>query len=174
MKSGELAGREVARYLRPEAEVVPFQPRPELAELLNWCTTGGHLSVRLLVGVGGTGKTRLALRLGQELSANGWRVSWVWRGHESEAVALVRDLGQPSLLLVDYAETRDSLGRLLADVAASTDGPDLRVLLLARGTGEWWQHLVANSDEAVARLLTVPPVTLGTISIEGGAGQGFR
>jgi hypothetical protein len=59
--------------LRPEEQVVPFRARPELDDLLDWCVNGGHAGVRLVTGDGGSGKTRLALRLGEELMASGWQ-----------------------------------------------------------------------------------------------------
>ncbi len=40
MSPGERAGLAVARYLRPEEQVVPFLPRPELDELVRWFPQG--------------------------------------------------------------------------------------------------------------------------------------
>jgi len=68
---------------------VPFRKRLELAELLRWCTSVGHAAVQLVTGEGGTGKTRLALRLGGELAATGWQPLWVPRGSERDAIAAV-------------------------------------------------------------------------------------
>ncbi|GAA5068795.1 ABC-type hemin transport system substrate-binding protein [Thermocatellispora tengchongensis] len=48
------------------------------------------------------------------------------------------------LLVVDYAETRTGLAALLQQVAADT-GRRVRVLLLARSAGEWWQRLGGES-----------------------------
>ena len=62
-------------------------------------------------------------------------------------------VGQPCVLVVDYAETRTELVGLLNDVAAGDGGPDLRVLLLARSAGEWWQQLPASAEEQAAVLL---------------------
>ena len=153
MRPGEHAGLPVARYLRPEEAVVPFRARPELDELLGWCVSGGHAAVRLVIGDGGAGKTRLALRLGEELAGHGWQPLWVPRGAEREAVGAVHTVGQPCVLVVDYAETRSDLAGLLDQVAADEDGPDLRVLLLARSAGEWWQQLLASVEEQTAALL---------------------
>jgi hypothetical protein len=50
----------VARYLRPEAEVVRFWPRRELADLLGGVAAGELVAVRLVTGPGGSGKTRVA------------------------------------------------------------------------------------------------------------------
>jgi hypothetical protein len=36
--------------------------------------------------------------------------------------------------------------RLLTDVAGSLNGPDLRVVLLARNSGQWWQELIDSAD----------------------------
>jgi hypothetical protein len=69
---------------------------------------------------------------------------------------------------VDYAETRDVLRAMLSEVVADTSAPDARVLLLARGPGEWWQRLISSSEERVARLLAEPPVLLGPLQVEGG------
>ena len=174
MRPGEHAGLPVARYLRPEEAVVPFRARPELDELLGWCASGGHAAVRLVTGDGGAGKTRLALRLGEELAANGWQPLWVQRGSEREAVGAVHTMGQPCVLVVDYAETRSDLAGLLDDVAADQDGPDLRVVLLARSAGEWWQQLLASAEERTAALLEADaPVTLGPVRAAGGLQEVF-
>jgi len=160
-----LVGQQVARYLRPENQVVSFRPRPELSELLAWSTGTGHIRVRLVTGGGGAGKTRLALRLGEELTACGWLPLWVPGGREGEAVSAVRGLGEPCLLVVDYAETRERLAEMLAALTDSQDVPDVRLLLLARSAGEWWQQLANSSNEQVAGLLeAATPVKLGPVT----------
>ena len=55
------------------------------------------------------------------------------------------------MMLVDYAETRLSLASMLRAVADDSGGR-LRVLLLARGAGEWWAQLEASSDASVRSL----------------------
>jgi hypothetical protein len=170
----EHAGLSVARYLRPEEAVVPFRVRPELAELVDWCVTGAHAAVRLVTGAGGAGKTRLALRLGDELTVNGWQPLWVPRGSEREAVAAVNEIGQPCVLVVDYAETRSDLAGLLNDVTTARDAPDLRVVLLARSAGEWWQQLLASAEEQTAALLEAHEViNLGPVHAAGGMQEVF-
>jgi len=164
---GDRPALSVARYLRADEQVVPFRGRPELDELLTWCGADGRARVRLVTGDGGAGKTRLALRLCKDLAAQGWRSLWVHPGREAYAAEAVRKLG-PGVLVVDYAETRDSLRSMLSEVVADGAASDVRVLLLARSPGEWWQRLAANSPEQVARLLIEPPVVLGPIQVEGG------
>ena len=174
MRPGERADLAVARYLRPEEQVVPFRSRPELDELLAWCVSEGHARIRLVTGNGGAGKTRLALRLGEGLAANGWQPLWVKRGAEREALRDVRQMGCPCVLLVDYAETRSDLAALLDDVASDEDGPEVRVVLLARSAGEWWQRLLASVDELTAELLEASAlVTLGSVRAAGGMREVF-
>jgi hypothetical protein len=164
---GERHSLSVARFLRAEEEVVPFRARPELGELLAWCGAGARVGVRLLTGEGGAGKTRLVLELCGQLAAKGWQPLWVRQGTEAHAAEAVRELG-PCVLVVDYAETRDGLGVMLGEVAAITSALDVRVVLLSRRVGEWWQRLISSSADRVARLLEEPPVTLREITIDGG------
>ena len=149
--AGSPGGHGAAWYLRPEAQVVAFRPRPELDQLREWCVAGGRLGVRLVTGEGGSGKTRLARRLAAGLSGHGWRTLWVERGQEQAAVGTVRDIGEPAVLVVDYAETRPGLAGLLAEAAAVEDCPDLRVVLLARSAGEWWRQLLAEADDRLSQ-----------------------
>ena len=87
----------------------------------------------------------------------------------------VHTMGQPCVLVVDYAETRAELVGLLDDVAADHDGPDLRVVLLARSAGEWWQQLVASAEERTAALLeTGELLTLGPVCAAGGMREVFE
>ena len=175
MTGGEHLGLPVARYLRPEEAVVPFRSRPELDELLGWCVSGARAAVRLVMGDGGAGKTRLALRLWTELEATGWQPLWVHRGLERDAVRAVHAVGQPCVLVVDYAETRSDLVGLLDDVTTDLDAPDLRVVLLARSAGEWWQRLVASVEEHTAALLEAhAPVVLGPVHAAGGPQEVFN
>ena len=102
---------------------------------------------------GRLGETRLALQLAADLAADGWRTMWVERGQEGTAVSTVRDVGEPAVLVVDYAETRPGLAGLLAQAAAAEDCPDLRVLLLARSAGEWWRQLLDGADYRLSQVL---------------------
>jgi hypothetical protein len=68
-----------------------------------------------------------------------------------------------TLLIVDYAETRAGLTRMLSALATEL-GRDVRVLLLARSTGDWWDQLGVGEpavwdlvQEARAAQLSLPP-----------------
>jgi hypothetical protein len=73
----DLNGAGVARYLRPEAEAVRFWGRPELDDLVRWAVSDDRVSIQLVIGAGGSGKTRLARQLGEKVAALGCRSWWV-------------------------------------------------------------------------------------------------
>jgi tetratricopeptide (TPR) repeat protein len=130
--------------------------------------------MRLVTGSGGAGKTRLARQLTEELAANGWQPLWVPREPEIGAIEAVHAMGQPCVLIVDYAETRNGLADMLNDLAADQDAPDFRVLLLARSAGEWWQQLLASAERQATSLLSAhTPMTLGPVLTAGGPQELF-
>ena len=80
-------GLSPAGLLRPDRAVVEFTGRDaELGELLAWCSSDVQRSVRVLVGAGGTGKTRLALQVASEWQAAGH--AWRLVGAGAEGIAL--------------------------------------------------------------------------------------
>ena len=76
------------------------------------------------------------------------------------------------LLVADYAETRTGLPAMLT-AAAAPGGPVVRVLLLARSAGEWWQQLQRSCPEQVSDLLPGAPVTLGPVAAPASQGEVF-
>ena len=150
----EVVDRGLAVLLRPDRATIRFTGRETELEMLRaWCGSGDARSVRTIVGAGGIGKTRLALTVASEWESRGDEWRRVDAGQEVEAVAAARGVTSgPVLLLVDYAETRADLEAMLRAVLADP-GP-IRVLLVARSLGEWWDRLIEKSAFAVARLLT--------------------
>lgn len=154
----------VTRYLRPEAEVVRFWPRPELDELMQWVISDQRLSIQLVTGTGGSGKTRLARQLGDQVRDLGWRSWWIPAGEESKAPLMARQSRVPVLLVTDYAETRVDLSVMLNAAASDLRGPKHRILLLARSAGEWWQRLQDSCPDSVIELIAASaPMTLGPV-----------
>ncbi|MEU6486327.1 trypsin-like peptidase domain-containing protein [Streptomyces sp. NPDC046887] len=146
--------------LSAHAETVAFQGRTdELNGLRTWCESGPQgLSVRVVTGPGGQGKTRLARRLTAMMAEDGWVT-----GH------LRSDLGDrglddfaplrtalPLLLVVDYAETRPYVVRRLL-TALYRSPHRVRVLLLARSDGAWRTSSLEALRE-VAELLDLAQV----------------
>ncbi|MEG3635532.1 hypothetical protein [Micromonospora palythoicola] len=133
----------VVWLLHPQAAVVGFVGRGSLlAALDGWCADPAASVVRLLVGAGGVGKTRLGRHFAGRSS--GWTWWPVAPDKEAAVVGLLEGGERPArlLLTMDYAETRDpqALAHLLC--AAQRVG-GVRVLLLARSAGLWWSSLSA-------------------------------
>ncbi|SEG27383.1 Tetratricopeptide repeat-containing protein [Thermomonospora echinospora] len=136
-----------AGLLDPRRQVVEFVGRDdELTGLIAWCEDVLAGRVRLLTGPGGMGKTRLSVQLCVRMAEVGWRCVRVADGAEDTALSALRaGVGGRVLLVVDYAETRVGLSALLRQVAADTG--TVRVLLLARSAGEWWDRLKATEPQ---------------------------
>ncbi|WP_367132209.1 MULTISPECIES: tetratricopeptide repeat protein [Streptomyces] len=137
--------RSPAALLRADTEAVAFHGRDtELADLQAWCESGPpSISVRVMTGPGGQGKTRLARRLTDTFGWHGW-VTGHLRSDLTDDPSLdgtppdftTLNTALPLLLVVDYAETRPRLlRRLITHLYRSHHR--VRLLLLARSDGEW-------------------------------------
>lgn len=127
-----------AALLAPGRGIVPFTGRArELAELRAWVRSREPMALRLVCGLGGVGKTRLARELGRRLRRTGWTVVHVPPGQEVAAVDRVAD-ARRALLVVDDAGFRPGLPAMLDALGDVPRRGRLRVLLLARTGGQWW------------------------------------
>jgi tetratricopeptide (TPR) repeat protein len=140
--------------LRPERAIVKFTGREtELATLQAWCESSTPKSVQVMTGSGGVGKTRLALHVATWWKEAGGLVVHVASGAEATVLKRTREVtAGPVLLVADYAETRLRLRDLLR--AVLDDAGRVRVLLLARSLGEWWDRLAEESSPAVGQFLS--------------------
>ncbi|UGT59135.1 tetratricopeptide repeat protein [Nocardia asteroides] len=142
-----------AGLLQARRAVVPFRPGREqlLDELHAWASEPG-VGVRLLHGPGGQGKTRLAHYFGEQLAGARWSVLWLDPAHTDPG--RLQGLGQvrtPLLVIVDYAESRPDQLPVLFDAvatAAAVPGRKVKVVLLARTSGDWWTDIAAGSAGA--------------------------
>lgn len=151
----------ISGLLRASCAAVPFRDRAaEREDLLAWCQRRQGLSVRLLVGEAGSGKTRLLVEACAQLAARGWRAGFL-----ALLSAQEQENGWPDtlpaagslLIVIDDANERTRviyqlLARLLRSEAADRE---VRVVLLARQRGEWWSLLCA-CEEGVGELLRGP------------------
>jgi tetratricopeptide (TPR) repeat protein len=157
-QSGVRQAHSPVSLLRAQNEVVGFdQERDGMIDRLQaWCTDEGWFSVRLVTGAGGQGKTRLAARLVAVMRELNWSCGFLDSQAARPDLDVVGDLTTPSLLVIDYAETRAGQLVELLDVvdrrARGSDGtgrisgvPAVRVLLLARAGGDWWEETRTDS-----------------------------
>ncbi|MFG1703662.1 hypothetical protein ACFLIM_10750 [Nonomuraea sp. M3C6] len=141
--------------------VVPFMGRDEeLAALRAWAAEPSALSIAVLTGRSGTGKTRLAGELCTELAAAGWDAGFlpltsVCAPLAARATSLAAL--RPTLLVIDHPEPSSPLvGELVRRLAKHERNPRIRLLLLARepGDAEWWRRLDTASGGWLRRLNT--------------------
>ncbi|MEO6087701.1 MAG: tetratricopeptide repeat protein [Umezawaea sp.] len=159
-----LVGGGPSAVLRAADRVVPFFGREdELARLESWRDEQVPVSVLLLHGPGGQGKTRVAAEFATRAGTAGWLT--VQALHEPVARAEPASGGLDGaevLIVVDYAERwpRPDLTGLLQHVMARRPAR-LRVLLVARQAGYWWKALANPLLKAGA---TVSELGLGVLA----------
>ena len=158
-----------SQLLRPEYGVAPFFERVEmLEEIATWCSSAQAFSVRLYVAPAGTGKTRLSIEACQRLKHEGWEGKFLAEDALREALATTPSVVDalfwprlPRLLIVDYAETRrEQVKALLQRAVDKHDGPSVRLLLLARSAGDWWEELLGSCAEFRELVQEVEPYRL--------------
>lgn len=138
--------RRAGTYFLVGAEygVVPFRGRHvELDELEAWTFGAAGLELALVLGAGGTGKSRLASELCRRSQARGAVAGFLETELSQNAIAGLRSVGAPLLVVIDEAPARlDDVTRLLIRLADGPSSAPRRVLLLSRRPGEWWEQLL--------------------------------
>jgi tetratricopeptide (TPR) repeat protein len=173
--SRDEAVQQPSRLLAAERQVVPFTGRDhELAVLASWRDDPAPgVSVMLLHGPGGQGKTRLATRFAADCVTEGWTA---WTGHHlsdpvAQQVAAPGDPGRDLVLIVDYADRWPVDDLLLLLTNPLLRRPQrARVLLLARTAGPWWpsvRHRLGKAGLGVGPTMELPPLAETTAARRG-------
>ncbi|MGW5767139.1 SAV_2336 N-terminal domain-related protein [Streptomyces tendae] len=150
-----LAGRP-SELLSARFQVVPFTGRnAELASLTHWRDDPAGMSIRLIHGSAGEGKTRLANEFGKMSRDAGWAVGKASTPPSSEpSTDAIPRKGFPErragiLVVVDDADAwpLSALHNFLRDpFPLRLQATPIRVLLIARHAGTWWQDLTTWID----------------------------
>ncbi|WP_405908788.1 tetratricopeptide repeat protein [Streptomyces sp. NBC_00828] len=133
--------------LKAEHAVVPFQARDELTVLTHFCHTiaaGPHTGIALIHGVGGAGKTRLALELAERMTTReGWYTGYL--RESSDGDDWLGAVASPTLIVLDYAEARSTdAERLLTVLKRRTERgatPAVIVMTARSADGQWLTDL---------------------------------
>ena len=125
---------------------MPFLGRQALLDqITGWCQDPAGRPVLLVTGGGGSGKTRLGREACVQMLVAGWDAGLA-DDQRRDGTATDR-LQRPTLLVVDDADLRTGLISALVDYLRWDDaGPPVRLLLLARAAGAWWDRLVRQQE----------------------------
>ena len=137
-------------------------------------TTDRPVSVRVLTGAGGSGKTRLALELCERWTAQGWQAGFATSRELTRffAQSALRTWGwsHPTLVVIDYASAhahrlKDWLLELAEREPDRLPPHPLRILLLERqaDVAQGWMHDLFNAggwDDAPLQDLLDPPAPI--------------
>ena len=136
------------QMIRTRYGVVPFCSRSEYRELREWAVgtakSSGRkpdVSVAVLTGAGGTGKTRMAAQLCHDLEVLGWYTGFVpaKSAMKNDELTYLAELTTELLIVVDYAE--ESRQEQVATLLRALRGrrSPTRIVLTARGIDSWWE-----------------------------------
>ncbi|MGH8904367.1 MAG: hypothetical protein ACRDYA_22470, partial [Egibacteraceae bacterium] len=134
------------RLLRAEYELVPFRNRDELTVLRDWCRQvrgGDRTGLGVVTGIGGSGKTRLALELAERLRREGWYAGVLPKG--AGGIGWLARVVSPVLVVLDYADGRAGDAVALLEALRVRRGPPAVVLCTARSVeGDWLAEIVSS------------------------------
>ncbi|MBK8211101.1 MAG: tetratricopeptide repeat protein [Rhodospirillales bacterium] len=153
--------------LLPESGVVPFHALrlPMRDAIVQWALDDEPIMLRLQAGEGGSGKTRLLIEVCKTVDAlPGWSAGF-FKGERDAIVSGFTDLQDQTrncLIVVDFAETKSeivvALTRTALDFWRKGAVDKVRIVLLARDGGDWWNNLSeqASGDTLLAAYLHEP------------------
>ena len=136
------------QMIRTRYGVVPFCSRSEYRELREWAVgtarSSGRkpdVSVAVLTGAGGVGKTRMAAQLCHDLEVLGWYTGFASAksAMKIDELTYLAELTTELLVVVDYAE--ESRQEQVATLLRALRGrrSPTRIVLTARGIDSWWE-----------------------------------
>ena len=165
------SARTPGSLLAADVEAVAFTGREHvLGELADWRDSNSPTAIALVAGEGGQGKTRLAREFAARTQASGWIAGFTrapsarrtQRMTESaeDLGKLLRVSSRPILIVADYAETHpDDIAAIMEEVQGQSLQSSIRLLLLARAVGAWWEGLSETLPVEDTRLIELPPLT---------------
>jgi nucleoside phosphorylase/tetratricopeptide (TPR) repeat protein len=176
LTSGSLSAPSHARpssLLLARHEVVPWHEGGRsnvLAELDAWADDPERaVTVQLVHAAGGAGKTRLAIEWVRRRRERGDAAGFLVANPDPRWLDRLSGLGPPIVVVIDYAERRADLVAVLETVAtfalASRARRRVRILLLARSDGDWWDVLRLRGSLEIGALLDhVRPIMLSPLA----------
>jgi len=154
--------------------VVPYQQCVEMRRLRAWAMTvpsdsrtgrngrNADISVAVVTGAGGSGKTRMAAQLCHDLSTIGWYTGFLPSTTEvtDEELAALAAVTTELLVVVDYAEEarRGLIARVVRALRARESAT--RIVLTARGAKTWWEEFYEEAEQDGTVLRNTLPLSI--------------
>lgn len=141
--------------LWPEFGIVPFGGREvDLEWLDSWQRASSGLSVALVLGQGGTGKSRLAAEFCSTRQREGVVTGFLGDAVDARLLQRLARVREPLAIVVDEAHVRlEQTAELVTTFAANGRAAPSSVVLLARQAGDWWTDLLPSRvDDPGAQL----------------------
>jgi len=138
--------------LRAEYRIVPFHGREnESREILAWCSSKPPVAIRVYTGPGGAGKSRLFAELCLKLQDKQWNVGFTIPNNDitlEKCRTLFRHKA-PRFIVIDYIERDWKTYIPLFEALIDHQTPlQVRIVMLARTKGEWWDSLLSHGGSA--------------------------
>jgi len=180
-------GLEEVAVLSPFTRSLTMHGRDEImADLVAWLQAPSPMSVQVVVGGGGRGKTRLALELCSFARGKDWLAGFAVRDElarfRAQQAVATWGWNHPVLVVVDYAAAKaELLAGWLGELThhrcwSGSNHPKLRLLLLERRGGRedaWWHCAFGEGGPtagAIRRMLAPgAPLELGLLRNQDGS-----
>ena len=149
------------QLMRARHNAVPYQQCDEIRQLREWAMMTAHatapsqrgrsgdIAVAVVTGAGGSGKTRMAAQLCDDLSTIGWYAGFLPSTTEvtDEELSALAEVTTELLVVVDYAEEarRGLIARLVRKLRARESAT--RIVLTARGADAWWEEFREEAEQ---------------------------
>ena len=149
------------QLMRARHNAVPYQQCDEIRQLREWAMMTAHatapsqrgrsgdIAVAVVTGAGGSGKTRMAAQLCDDLSTIGWYAGFLPSTTEvtDEELSALAEVTTELLVVVDYAEEarRGLIARVVRKLRARESAT--RIVLTARGADAWWEEFREEAEQ---------------------------
>lgn len=149
----------------------------ELVKLSNWASLGRKLSIAVLSGGAGIGKTRLAAHFAEVMTKQGWQTGFVEAVSGSHSFSnsgeIINDESplppKGILLLLDSPENQSHLLNNVLESLKYVDGSakcHIRLLLISREPPEKWKNQLADIAHAFSIQSSIQLLHLGNSDAE--------
>jgi tetratricopeptide (TPR) repeat protein len=136
--------------------------QPELLELTGWLEHPAPISLKLILGPAGSGKSRVGAEVARTLRGQKWNAGFF----DLPCAKLVsRPIRQNTLLIIDYPEENpEGFAHLLRALSRTEATAKIRVLVLCRHLPAAWDDLLHTSG--ITDYYDQQPLTLGGLGAQ--------